>query len=478
MSSSELHCGNCAFWHEIKCRYGNQPHLLNPSDKACHDFVANKTRVRLTAEQKVFVDEIAPKVPEPQPYGSELELFDEIAGFLRKHVLFSDDELYTAVSAWAMLSWRIEDTNVGPYLYVTAPRGHGKTVLLETLNQIVRRPLITSYATRAGVMRVINGTSATLLFDEAEYYLNPHGQHQNELPAVLNSGYRRGAYCIIIDEAVEEGPDGKKRTVRKPVAIDCFGLKVIVSRKEIFDTLEDRSIQIIMPKASKKMPRVDPAEALSLRSKLAQYRKDTLGKPLIYDFEAPEARLAEILEPLVAITPSERIQAFTNIMQREQYLRLERLRESYEFRILEALTETVEDREGESWEIPAEEITDAYNRHHGDKPTTSKSVGRVMLRLGFKKEPVKISTDESTGKRVFKRVWRIRKPELTRMTRQYGFDNDSVSCVSSVSLTMSDTLPLDSYSSNTHTHTTNDTNDTNDTKPTANKLAELAEDSF
>ena len=36
-----------------------------------------REKLRLTGDKKIFIDEIAPKVPEPQPYGREAELFNE-----------------------------------------------------------------------------------------------------------------------------------------------------------------------------------------------------------------------------------------------------------------------------------------------------------------------------------------------------------------------------------------------------------------
>ena len=150
-------------------------------------------KLRLTGERPVLVDELAPKVPDPQPYGTEDELFEDTCDFLKANVIFAESEVYTVVSSWVLLSWRIEDTNVAPYLYVTAPRGHGKTRLLETLNQVVRRPLVASYATRTGAIRALDGTNAVLLLDEAEHYVNPHERQNSDLAAILNAGYRRGA---------------------------------------------------------------------------------------------------------------------------------------------------------------------------------------------------------------------------------------------------------------------------------------------
>lgn len=58
---------------------------------------------------------------------------------------------------------------------------------------------------------------ATLL-DEPEYYLNPFSKRPTDLLAILDAGYRRGAYAVIIatepiiNEVVEQGSDGGSET--------------------------------------------------------------------------------------------------------------------------------------------------------------------------------------------------------------------------------------------------------------------------
>jgi tRNA A37 threonylcarbamoyladenosine dehydratase len=125
--------------------------------------------------------------------------------------------------------------------------------------QVMYRPLIAAYVTRAGLIRALDGPCATVLLDEGEHYINPMQRGNTELIAVLNSGNRRGSYTVMVADITETDPDGTKRVVKKPVRLDTYSGKCIVSRKPIFDTLEDRSVQIVMPKASQKMPPIDKA---------------------------------------------------------------------------------------------------------------------------------------------------------------------------------------------------------------------------
>jgi hypothetical protein len=378
--------------------------------------------VRLIGEQPVLVDELAPKIPDPQPYGSDMELFERILGFLKANVIFAEPETYTIVASWILLTWRIEDTNVAPYLYVTAPRGHGKTRLLETIHQLIRRPLLASYATRAGAIRALDGTNAALLLDEAEHYVNPHERQSSDLAAVLNAGYRRGARAIMVADVIETLPDGTHRSVKKPVALDTFGAKVIASRRDIFDTLEDRSVQIIMPKHGKNLGPIDEKHAEGLRGQLAQYRVDCLERkqPLRANLpETGDARLSEILEPLYAVTPEQYRDAYHTIMDQERSLRLRRIQESYEYAILEAFDAVVTVDTQDRALILTETVTDAYNSRHASKPTTNKTVGRTLARLGFKAADAQEPFGPD-GRRIHKRGYRLDRKLLDRLKNEYG----------------------------------------------------------
>ena len=142
--------------------------------------------------------------------------------------------------------------------------------------------------------------------------------------------------------------------------------------------------------------------------------------------QTKEARLAEILEPLLAVTPPERTEVFKMIVSREETLRKERLQETYEFKILEALIETVEELKPKEKTVQktTDQVTDAYNRHHGDRQTSTRSVGRVLLRFGLQK--IRLDSKGHT-----QRGWQIQVAKLRELAVQYGLDAPSLSSLSS-----------------------------------------------
>ena len=107
-------------------------------------------------------------------------------------------------------------------------------------------------------------------------------------------------------------------------------------------------------------------------------------------------------------------------------MRKERLQETYEFKILEALIETVEDSKPteKTIEIPTEKVVDAYNRHHGDRQTTARSVGRVLLRFGFQNRRQEVKGHTQRG-------WQIQVPKLRELASQYGLESPSLTSLPS-----------------------------------------------
>lgn len=144
-------------------------------------------------------------------------------------------------------------------------------------------------------IHAVNGSHATLVLDEAEAYINPEDKFggDKELMACINAGVQRGFPALLCNQNNE------------PVLLDAFGYKIIASRKDIFETIADRSIQIILPKSIKRYPKLTEKDAREIRAKLAQYRIDCLSRkqPLRFQVVTKHVRLPDVLEPLFAITP-------------------------------------------------------------------------------------------------------------------------------------------------------------------------------
>lgn len=360
-------------------------------------------------DEPCFADQVAAKiapVPPPQPYGTELELYELILNTFKRHVLLWKPEHYNILTAWAMATWRIEDTNYAPILYVTAPKGHGKSWLCDMVKQIVRRPVIASSATKGAILRIVNGSDATLILDEAEAYINPDDRFggDKEIMACINAGVQRGFPALLCNQDNE------------PVLLDAFGYKIIASRKEIFETIADRSIQIITPKSIKRYPKLTEKEAEEIRAKLAQYRIDCQSRkePLRFEVATQDLRLADVLEPLIAITPEKHRPMLEIILKQEEEKRRESIEETMEYKVLAAYSGAVNKLQAGEKSVSTEQVREEFS----DQNISPVAVGRVLSRLRFEKLQVP-TVDPKTGKRTIRRHWKVNREHLERLKAEY-----------------------------------------------------------
>src|SRR5271157_544344 len=66
-------------------------------------------------------------------YDTEEELFNEIKKFWKRHVELADDLRYDVYACFTLMTWRIEDFKVVPYLFFLGPMSSGKTRALGML---------------------------------------------------------------------------------------------------------------------------------------------------------------------------------------------------------------------------------------------------------------------------------------------------------------------------------------------------------
>jgi hypothetical protein len=201
----------------------------------------------------------------------------------------------------------------------------------------------------------------------------------------------------------------------EPMMLDAFGYKAIASRKDIFETVEDRSVQIVMPKSRKRYPKLTKQEAEEIRAKLSQYRIDCLAKkqPLKYEVVTSELRLADVMQPLLAVTPEKHRPILENIVKEEEELRRDRNEEKLDYKVLVAFSNAVA-------KLPPGEKTVSTEQVAAELPFEKMSpitVGRVLGRLGFEKTQVP-TYDPKTNKRTTKRHWIINQQKIDELSEE------------------------------------------------------------
>jgi putative DNA primase/helicase len=177
------------------------------------------------------------KLAEPAPWPDPVDgvqLLDEIAAAVRNHVFMLDAAVH-AVTLWVIHSYLVDCFTTSPRLAVHSPEKEcGKTTLLDIIQKLSWRPLLTPSIQQAGVFRVIERWKPTLLIDEADTFLRDN----DGLRGVLNSGHRKGEFVVRV-----EGDD------REPRAFSVYGACAIALIGKLPDTLESRSISIELRRA-------------------------------------------------------------------------------------------------------------------------------------------------------------------------------------------------------------------------------------
>src|SRR5262245_32970132 len=95
-------------------------------------------------------------------------LLVDVAAFLRRFVVITGDQA-TAIALWVAHTHAFEAAEATPYLcVVSAEKRSGKSRLLELLELLAPRPLLTASISMAALFRVIDEKRPAVFVDEAD----------------------------------------------------------------------------------------------------------------------------------------------------------------------------------------------------------------------------------------------------------------------------------------------------------------------
>lgn len=141
------------------------------------------------------------------------ELISEVRDWFARYVFVLRSADLDLLALWAIHTWVCMETYTSPRLLIDSPvPGSGKTTLIEHLGRLSRRPVqMASISSAAMLARITANEVRTLLIDEADRALNPKRPGVDDLIAILNSGYKRGATRPVLvqsknDWTVQEMP--------------------------------------------------------------------------------------------------------------------------------------------------------------------------------------------------------------------------------------------------------------------------------
>lgn len=148
-------------------------------------------------------------------------ILDHVRGWVGRFVVFVGDDDLDTITLWIVHTHLAHELYTTPRLTIDSPiPGSGKTTLLEHLSRLCFRPLMAaSLSSPAMLARVLDGGPRTILIDEADRTLNPKNEGNEELLAVLNSGYKRGGTRPVLVPVKGGGWDVSEMTTFAPVAM-------------------------------------------------------------------------------------------------------------------------------------------------------------------------------------------------------------------------------------------------------------------
>ena len=209
---------------------------------------------------------------DPEPWPKRVDgaaLLDVLVALLERYASLPDGGA-VAVALWALYTWTFRAFAVAPNLMITAPeRESGKTRVTELLSWAVPRAKPVSDASAAAIIRGIERDGPTLLFDEAQHFLNR--RQDDPIRGILLAGFTKRFATV-------ERCEGDAHEVR---VFSTFCPKAMNGRKlaTIDDMLTSRSVVIPMMRARKPLPELradrDPVGE-DIRRKCARWRDDHL----------------------------------------------------------------------------------------------------------------------------------------------------------------------------------------------------------
>jgi hypothetical protein len=242
----------------------------------------DRVLVPVPREQGIFKHVVLPRGTQPCPPPRVL-----LGGIAALILACIDTNIIDAslIAAFVMSTWFIESLSIAPYLALVGLPRSGKTTLLQVLNLVCWRPLLTADLTSAAFYEVYEKLSPTLLVDETLTAGN-----RRELFHLLKTGTTRGAV-----------------TLRKGRSLKAFGPKVISctelpndaalnSRCVIIPMQETTRTNLVKPTDKKILDSADRLCRALLQLRLQNYH--SLCSPKIEGDERLHSRTRDLYQAL------------------------------------------------------------------------------------------------------------------------------------------------------------------------------------
>lgn len=327
-----------------------------------------------------------PKVGLPDWDASDEELYDEIVAYVRKHVYFTSENMYYVLSSYCLATWVYESFSSFPYIFVLGDFGVGKTRLLEVIQALSHRGLMTPNASDAVIYTIGQYWKPTLLYDESEGLGH---EAKQAIIGIANAGYKRNGGYVFRTKFDRDGRRGIE-------SFDVYFPKVFAGTKELAKTLESRCIHFKMvekPKHIKLNAYMDEATAFGIRNKLLAYRISNLSKTNdgFLEMDVENSRIMELFTPLLAVTPEKFQHYIKEYAKKTEAIQRATRSESFAIPLLEAIIDTYgKCKDDKLYLTQIKELLFSEQIETTDgKPLTERFIRKQLKEIGFDVETIR-----------------------------------------------------------------------------------------
>ncbi len=209
------------------------------------------------------------------------DALDEVADLFDAY-LYATRESLDALTLWTAYSHTYDSFGLSPILDISSPTKRcGKSTGVVVIRHTSRAPLLSGNITPAALFRAVEAWKPTLLIDEADTF----AKMSDELRGILNAGHTRDTAFVVRAEG----------DANEPRLFSTWAPKVVAAIGRLPDTIEDRSIRIVLtrkPVGIVKRDAFDPEgvrqDCEQPRRKLARFVLDNLDEIASAKVERPD----------------------------------------------------------------------------------------------------------------------------------------------------------------------------------------------
>ena len=169
------------------------------------------------------------------------ELFEMVKKYLERNFYFFEDQQYTIVSVYVLLTWIYDQFPHCPYLLVEGNLGTGKSMLGHVLSKVVYNFVETGEACSVGVLfNLVDKNRGTVIFDNASLIFHSINKKNNDFSKLLTVGFQSDGAVYRMEDKGSDGIIEKRYTTYCPKILFTYP-----GEKDLERAILTRSIKLI-----------------------------------------------------------------------------------------------------------------------------------------------------------------------------------------------------------------------------------------